>query len=200
VPVVDVGSEAAQSPQDGKCSCIPPNTPIPQDHHASFWSYPLPWDSTWSHTEVRKEQSRRLCWSALNLVASYTSRCALLNKKPPNFFLGNPANVSCFCKHLLLSVLITIQFAIFFPGEIADHTSPSPKESVWALYCRSMLLWNFCVQLRNNAGDEEDKAEYALEAWAETQAIQDSLDMHVCNLNTALIYISREYICKCVPI
>ena len=76
--------------------------------------------------------------------------------------------------------------------------SSSPKESVWALYCRSMLLWNFCVRLRNDQGGDEDKAEFALEAWAETQTIQDSLDMHVCNLNTTLLYIAREYLCKYV--
>jgi len=87
--------------QDRKCSCIPSNTPIPQDHLSSFWSCPLPWDSTWSATEARKEQSRRLCWSALNLVASYTSRCALFNKKTPDFFLSDPANVCRFCPHNL---------------------------------------------------------------------------------------------------
>ena len=61
-----------------------------------------------------------------------------------------------------------------------------------------MLLWNFCVRLRNDPCGDEDKAEYALEAWAETQTIQDSLDMHVCNLNTTLLYIAREYLCKYV--
>jgi hypothetical protein len=76
----------------------------------------------------------------------------------------------------------------------------SAKESVWALYCRSMLLWNFCTRLRKDTCPESEKAEFALEAWVETQAIQDSLDMHVCNLNTALMYMAREYIYKCVCI
>jgi hypothetical protein len=95
---------------------------------------------------------------------------------------------------------------MFFPGEAMDRVSPlyrsspssSPKESVWALYCRSMLLWNFCIRLRSDCCSDEDKAECALEAWAETQTIQDCLDMHVCNLNTTLLYIAREYLCKCV--
>lgn len=43
---------------------------------------------------------------------------------------------------------------------------------------------------------EEDKAEYAHEAWNETQSIQDSLDLHVCNLDTAVMYMCREYIYK----
>ena len=74
----------------------------------------------------------------------------------------------------------------------------SPKESVWALYCRSMLLWNFCGRLRKDSIPESEKAECALEASAEAQAIQDSLDMHVCNLNTALTYMAREYVYKYV--
>jgi hypothetical protein len=99
-----------------------------------------------------------------------------------------------------------ISFAMFFPGEAMDRVSPlyrsspssSPKESVWALCCRSMLLWNFCICLRSDCYSDEDKAECALEVWAERQTIQDCLDMHVCNLNTTLLYIAREYLCKCV--
>src|ERR1700722_11880768 len=80
----------------------------------------------------------------------------------------------------------------------SESHSLSPKESIWALYCRSMLLWNFCSRLRKDTCPESEKAEYALEAWVETQAIQDSLDMHVCNLHPALTYMAREYIYKCV--
>ena len=43
---------------------------------------------------------------------------------------------------------------------------------------------------------DEDRAEFAHEAWNETQAILDSLNFHVCNLDTALIYMSREYVYK----
>ena len=35
------------------------------------------------------------------------------------------------------------------------------------------------------------KAEYAFEVWVETQSIQDALDTHVCNLDTALLYVQR---------
>lgn len=76
--------------------------------------------------------------------------------------------------------------------------SPSPKESVWALYCRSMLLWSFCNRLRRDPCSDEDRAEYSMEAMAEAQSIQDSLDMHICNLDTALMYMCREYIFKYV--
>ena len=75
-----------------KCMCIPSTTAVPQDHF-SHWSYPLPWDSSWSLADIKKEETRRFCWSALNLVASYSSRCVLFQKKLPDFYLSNPTNV-----------------------------------------------------------------------------------------------------------
>ena len=75
--------------------------------------------------------------------------------------------------------------------------SLSPKESVWALYCRCMLLWNFCNRFREPS-QEEERAEQAHEAFLEAQAIEDSLNAHRCNLDTTLIYNCREYIHKCV--
>jgi hypothetical protein len=44
----------------------------------------------------------------------------------------------------------------------------------------------------------EDKAEFSHEAWNESQSILDSLNMHDCNLDTTLIYMSREYVYKLV--
>jgi len=91
-------------------------------------------------------------------------------------------------------------YALLFPGEVSDRSSgnhrsaQSPKDSVWALYCRSMLLWNFSTRLSNDSITDNIKAEYAFEVWVETQAIQDALDTHVCNLDTALLYMCREYL------
>jgi len=92
---------------------------------------------------------------------------------------------------------------LLFPAEVIDrvlpiyraHDSLSPKESVWALYCRSMLLWNFCNRFRSPS-QEEDTAEQAHEAFLEAQAIEDALNLHTCNLDTTLIYTCREYIHK----
>ncbi|KDQ27287.1 hypothetical protein PLEOSDRAFT_1076525 [Pleurotus ostreatus PC15] len=166
------------------CSCIPTDAAHPPDAF-STWAYPLPWDSSWTEVQVRDEECRRLCWSALSLVSTYTSQCAAFNRDPPNLFLTDPSN-----------------YAILFPGEVMDRMSPayrssdspSPKESVWALYCRSMLLWTFCNRIRVEGCSDEDKAEYASEAWSETQAIQDSIDMHTCNLDTGLMYMTKEYL------
>ena len=60
-----------------------------------------------------------------------------------------------------------------------------------------MLLWNFCNRFRTPSEDEE-RAEQANEAFLEAQAIEDSLNIHTCNLDTTLIYTTREYVHKYV--
>lgn len=76
-----------------KCACIAPNASIPLDHFSS-WSYAPPWDPTWNTDQMNREACRRLCWSALNLVASYTSHCIAFRKEPTDLYLTDPANVS----------------------------------------------------------------------------------------------------------
>lgn len=93
---------------------------------------------------------------------------------------------------------------LLFPGEVLDRASPaylssdspSPKESIWALYCRSMLLWSFCNRSRFGDHTKEEREELAYATWSEAQSIYDSLDTHTCNLDTAVIYLCREYISK----
>jgi hypothetical protein len=51
------------------------------------------WDSSWSLEEIRKEESRRLCWSALALVAAHTADCAAVRRKPLDLQLIKPSNV-----------------------------------------------------------------------------------------------------------
>ncbi|KAG0700822.1 hypothetical protein DFH29DRAFT_602797 [Suillus ampliporus] len=168
-----------------KCDCIPlpPNPSIATDQFSSSWSFTPPWDPSWTPEEIHKETCRRLCWSALNLVARYTSHCIAFQKEPTDLFLTDPSN-----------------FRLLFPGEVSqrgsnEHKAQSPKDSIWALYCRSMLLWNFCTtRLRKNVFSSAETAELALEAWAETHEIQDALDSHTCNLDMALLYMCREYV------
>lgn len=60
-----------------------------------------------------------------------------------------------------------------------------------------MLLWVFCNDMRYDPTcSDEDKAEFAHEAWNESQSILDLLNLHSCNLDTILIYMSREYLYK----
>jgi hypothetical protein len=71
---------------------------------------------------------------------------------------------------------------------------------VWALYCRSLLLWNFCNRLLtpgpNAPHQTEVDADALQESWNEAQAIQDSLEMHICNYETGVAYLCQEYIYK----
>ncbi|KAK7453326.1 hypothetical protein VKT23_012005 [Stygiomarasmius scandens] len=181
VPMVNI---AGPDDRDRKCSCLPPDTTQPPDPNTS-WSYPVPWDRSWSPLQIRDEECRRLCWSAVGLVANYTAQCAAFDHEPPLLFLTDPGN-----------------FLLLFPGEVIDRESPtyrsadshSQKESVWALYCRSMLLWNFCVRMQRDTMSDEEKAEFCNDAWSECQLLQDSLDMHICNLDTMVMYLTREYI------
>lgn len=126
-------------------------------------------------------------------------------------YVFNPLNIPFF-------TYLAFQYALLFPNEVLDRVSPSytapdslsPKESIWALYCRSMLLWHYVTRLShsNSAGQpldersvripQEDLAELAQESWCETQAIEDSLDIHTCNLDTTLMYCCREYVFKYV--
>ncbi|KAJ4491023.1 hypothetical protein J3R30DRAFT_3277042 [Lentinula aciculospora] len=175
--------------RDRKCTCIPIDATHPPDPVTS-WSYPPPWDSSWTPVQIRDEECRRVCWCAVGLIASYNAQCVAFDRKCPNLFLSDCSN-----------------FTLLFPGEVVDRASPtyrsvdshSPKESVWALYCRSMLLWNYSNRLgEQSKAPSETNAELAQESWSESQAIQDSLEMHICNLDTALIYMTREYIYKFV--
>ncbi|KAF9066700.1 hypothetical protein BDP27DRAFT_1404271 [Rhodocollybia butyracea] len=181
VPVVNI---SGPDDPERKCTCIPVDAAHPPDPVTS-WSYPPPWDSSWTPLQIRDEECRRVCWCAVALIASYNAQCVSFNRKCPELFLSDCSN-----------------FTLLFPGEVIDRASPSyrsadshsPKESVWALYCRSMLLWNYSNRLCEQLSQTQDSPDLAQEAWSETQAIQDSLEMHVCNLDTALIYMTREYI------
>ncbi|KIY48096.1 hypothetical protein FISHEDRAFT_43987, partial [Fistulina hepatica ATCC 64428] len=176
------------------CRCPVPADMEPQTgsgEHPAYTSreYMLPWDPSWTRTQIRDEECRRTAWSALALASAYTAQCAALHRDVPRLFVTNCAN-----------------YAILFPGEAleppptvssessSDNARISPRESIWALYCRSMLLWNFCNRVPKEGFDHEQKAEIAQEAWNEVQAIEDALDCHTCNLDTTLIYMTREYI------
>ncbi|KAG7091633.1 hypothetical protein E1B28_010654 [Marasmius oreades] len=188
VPTVQLSTTQALS---RRCGCIPSDAQEPPDDRTS-WSYPLPWDPSWSEIQIRDEECRRVCWCALSLTASYTVQAAVLDDdydgegvKEAELWICDPAN-----------------WALLFPGEVLDRdspsyrnaNSPSPKESVFALYCRSMLLWVFCHYRLARCTDQELQAEYAQEALGESKFLQESLDFHICNLDTGLIYLTREYI------
>ncbi|KAH7888914.1 hypothetical protein F5I97DRAFT_1802765 [Phlebopus sp. FC_14] len=173
---MDISSRDGLHSSRLKCTCIS----LPSTLSVTSSSCAPPWDPSWTVEETHKESCRRVCWSALNLVASYTSQCIAFRKEPTDLFLTDPAN-----------------FQLLFPGEANEHEhkARSSKDSIWALFCRSMLLWNFCTtRLRKNTFSSKETSELAMESWRETQEIQDALDAHTCNVEPALFYRCREYV------
>ncbi|KAK7692152.1 hypothetical protein QCA50_003771 [Cerrena zonata] len=177
VPMVHI-----PQPLNKTCQCLDPSTNLELQSGFSFTFNP-PWGTDWTLEEIRREECRRICWSALTLVSSHTSQCAAFHEEPLQLQLAEPSN-----------------YALLFPGEVHERSVPnqipgqSPKDSIWALYCRSMLLWNSCMRQRDDSWSTEERANFAVNAWQEIQAVQEALDYHTCNLETALIYVCREYL------
>ncbi|KAF8267650.1 hypothetical protein EI94DRAFT_1700825 [Lactarius quietus] len=157
-----------------RCEC-----PSAGAESTSSWAFQPAWDPLWSAEEIRAEETRRLCWSALVLVANHTVARAAEQRDPLPLFLVESSN-----------------FQLLFPGEYHQRGEyvQSGKDSVWALYCRSMLLWNCTVRFWDERLSTEDRTRIACAAFVETRVVEDALDAHVCNIDTALIYMCREFI------
>lgn len=75
--------------------------------------------------------------------------------------------------------------------------SPSAKDTIWALYDRSFLLWHACIKMRNDTtAPVADKGQFAIKAWLEADAIEEALNRHTCGIERAFIFQGREYIFK----
>ena len=74
---------------------------------------------------------------------------------------------------------------------------PPSKNSVWALYMRAMLMWNSCISRRTDAQlSDADKAQFALDAWTEIDAIEKALGGHNCGIERAFLFQGRELLFK----
>ncbi|KAH8813910.1 hypothetical protein DL96DRAFT_1625651 [Flagelloscypha sp. PMI_526] len=185
------------------CRCVLPSDQQPNPY--ANCSYVLPWNPGWTSAEIRQEEIRRVCWASLGLISDFLVTRVTFGQGIQSAEQQQKES-----------------YSILFPGEALDRVSPaftgpdslSPKESVWALYSRSMLLWHYATRLAHSsqvAGKSpkssprpgphptsklrlEDIAELAQETWSEAQGIEDSLNMHICNIDTTMIYCCREYI------
>ncbi|KAF8610279.1 hypothetical protein BDV93DRAFT_430457 [Ceratobasidium sp. AG-I] len=149
-----------------------------------FWVSSPGWDPSWIEVEIRREESRRLVWSALTLAAGFTAHDAAFAKDPTELHLIDAAN-----------------YALCFPAEVMlrrqTNLVHSPNESVWALYGRAMLLWNSCLLLRKSAErmTEAQRAEFAVNVWLETNTIEEALNRHTCAFErNSLFQVGREYL------
>jgi len=150
--------------------------------HAPLWGATPAWDDSWTEGEIRKESCRRLCWSAMTLAAGHISYTTAHRSQCLDLFISDPAN-----------------YAILFSGE-SVASSPalygySSKDTIWALYDRSFLLWHGCIRMRNNDhATENDKAQFAMKAWLEADRLEVALNKHTCAIERAFIFQAREYI------
>ncbi|KAF7292128.1 Zn(2)-C6 fungal-type domain-containing protein [Mycena indigotica] len=194
-------------PSDPTCTCLPPGTPAPAT--AGAQARALPWDPACGARALRDEECRRVVWGALSLATSIRTERLALGRGDPGAGLRicEPAN-----------------YLVLFPNELyADRAVAGVKAdfaarkgSVWALYCRSLLLANFCGNAvererqrasavvpshspydyapRAEHDAKETLSEALTEAWNEAQAIADALDAHVCGTYAAVSYLCRENI------
>lgn len=95
VPSVPVASHARVRRQEG-CSChsLTLGQISRSSHeHTPLWVATAAWNPDWTLAEIRKEESRRLCWSALSLAAGHTSHAAAFSSPALDYFCIQPANV-----------------------------------------------------------------------------------------------------------
>ncbi|CAE6421236.1 unnamed protein product [Rhizoctonia solani] len=148
-----------------------------------FWVSSAGWNPNWNEAEIRREESRRLVWSALTLAAGFTAHDAAFAKDPTELHIIDAAN-----------------YALCFPAEVMIRQSPSlvhsPQESVWALYGRAMLLWNSCLMLRKKSARMTDaqRAEFAVNVWLESNRIEEALNRHTCSFERNSLFQGREYL------
>ncbi|KIK57175.1 hypothetical protein GYMLUDRAFT_75693 [Collybiopsis luxurians FD-317 M1] len=150
--------------------------------HTPLWATTPRWDPSWSEAEIRKESSRRLVWAAISLAAGHVSYASANESHIPGLFIANPAN-----------------FALLFSGE-SIYRSPSlspsaAKDTIWALYDRSFLLWHTCARVRAETSmNDVEKGEFAVKAWLEADAIENALNKHTCAIEKAYVFQGREYL------
>ncbi|KAF9049535.1 hypothetical protein BDZ89DRAFT_1154415 [Hymenopellis radicata] len=171
---------AYPSSSPAKCHCmslsLAANSPESVEH-APMWAHTPAWDPSWTEGDIRKESCRRLCWSALTLAAGHVAYASSHHLAGPDLFLADPSN-----------------YALLFSGE-SITTPDSSKETIWALFDRSFLLWHGCARMRySTTASESEKAQFAVKAWLEADAIETNLNRHICEIERSFIFQAREYV------
>ncbi|KAI0349870.1 hypothetical protein OH77DRAFT_1593959 [Trametes cingulata] len=157
------------------------NWPLARDL-APQWAETPMWPKNASAGEMMKEECRRLVWSSVMLTATHnTKSTAGTDWETHHLWMKDPSN-----------------YALLFPGEnlasaAAPSGVPSSKDSVWALYMRTLLLWHSCLRMRCDLtmGDAE-RAQFAMGAWLEIDTIEALLDRHTCMVETGFLMQVRD--------
>jgi len=137
------------------------------------------WSEEWVVVETRREEQRRLVWSALSLTSGFLSYYDSLMSQT-------------------LSIAKAWNFKVFLPGEKLFGPSQmqddlAAKHSVWALYSRCHMLYSSCLTVHHDENvSEYDKGQLAMQAWLECERIENMLDAHTCDIEKATLYFGRQ--------
>ena len=77
-----------------------------------------------------------------------------------------------------------------------DGQPVNAKDTVWALYARSMLLWHSCLRMREEEASNYERAQFASAVWQEAKTIEEALNRHTCGAEKAFLYQGREFLFK----
>ncbi|EAU85892.2 hypothetical protein CC1G_02915 [Coprinopsis cinerea okayama7 len=186
VPDLSYPAHNVSHPEPSGCTCqsmtLGENWSSANDLVPMWGSTPA-WGEGWSEADLRKESIRRLCWSSMILAAGHISYTMAHRQTGLDLFISDPAN-----------------YALLFSGESVARSpslsgQQSSKDTVWALFDRAFLLWHGCIRMRNNArASDTDKAQFAVKAWIEADALEQALNKHTCAIERAFIFQAREYI------
>ncbi|PIL35206.1 transcription factor [Ganoderma sinense ZZ0214-1] len=178
-----LGPATASSPLSG-CTCgsltLEKNWPG-VNAIAPTWAGTLVWPENLPDGEFKKEECRRLVWASVMITASlnaYSSTNDIVGDIHKNqLWIKNPEN-----------------FALLFPAEsLALHGTSVHANNLWTLHLRSMLLLDSCVCKRGDVHlTNGERAQFAMQAWLEIDAIEHALGQHTCELERNFGFQARE--------
>ncbi|KAI9060850.1 hypothetical protein FKP32DRAFT_1594944 [Trametes sanguinea] len=169
------------SPLVSHCNClelaITHGWPTVQEV-APSWGGTIKWPKGLSEAELSKEECRRLVWATVTLTATLNTYTSVIGDDG-----GTP-----------LSIKNPRNYALMFPAETLAMTgTPVQPNNMWTLYLRSMLLLQSCEQVRTDRTMcDADRAQFAMNAWLEIDAVENALDQHTCGLEAKSGFHARE--------
>ncbi|KAI0643017.1 hypothetical protein C8Q79DRAFT_981220 [Trametes meyenii] len=148
---------------------------------APLWQATAMWPTASTEAEIRKEECRRLVWSSVTLAVGHNSYTSAGST--------GVERTDLFIKHY-------DNYALLLPGEaLAQAGTPVGHNNVWALFVRAMLLWHTGIRIRSDRFIQDfQRAQFAIDAWLEAEAIEDALNQHTCGLEQRLAYQAREFL------
>ncbi|KAL1745128.1 hypothetical protein HDZ31DRAFT_37102 [Schizophyllum fasciatum] len=175
----------------GSCECLSftlKHNSRPDENVPPTWEMTPAWDPAWTPAEIERESSRRLLWSSLYLFSGHHTYNLSYGKAPVALHISAPSN-----------------YAVFFTGESSIYSmrpdqARRAKDTVWALFERSFLLWNAAILMVMRTRSpltrmsDVEKAHFAISVNQEADAIEYALRGHTCDIERAFLFHGRDYL------